>query len=263
MRPGSAASARRRIRRRAAAAAALAAAALWAWAGPAAAHGVGGKTDLPIPAWQLVWAASFAVAASFVALGMFWETPRLRAAAAGRALPEPLQRAGRALVLIARAAGVFALVVVLYAALAGNTNPSVNLAPVALYIVFWVGLQAVSVLIGDVWRGLNPICTAADASAWGWARLRGRPVSESGRGAGNQWWAVAAVFGFVWLELAYHDNSEPRVLGTYLAAYTVAMLAGASATWCWRASRSSPTCPIPSAGGGTSSARPPTGWTSR
>ena len=53
-------------------------------------------------------------------------------------------------------------------------------------------------------------------------------MSESGRGAGNQWWAVAAVFGFVWLELAYHDNSEPRVLGAYLAAYTVALLAGAA-----------------------------------
>ena len=168
------------------------------------------------------------MAASFVALGMFWETPRLRAAAAGRALPEPLQQAGQALVLIARAAGLFALAVLLYAALAGNTNPSVNIAPVAVYIVFWVGLQVVSVLIGDVWRGLNPFCAAADASAWGWARLKGRPVSEPGRGAGNQWWAVAAVFGFVWLELAYHDNTEPRVLGFYLAAYTVAMLVGAA-----------------------------------
>ena len=228
MRPGSAAGARRRVRPRAAAAAALAAAALWAWAGPAAAHGVGGRTDLPIPAWQLVWAASFAVARVVRGAGHVLGDARLRAAAAGRTLPEPLQRAGQALALMARAAGLFALGVLLYAGLAGNTNPSVNIAPVALYIVFWVGLQAVSVLIGDVWRGLNPFCTAADASAWGWARLRGRPVSAPGRGAGNQWWAVAAVFGFVWLELAYHDNSEPRVLGAYLAAYTVAMLAGAA-----------------------------------
>jgi len=43
--------------------AALAAAALLVTADPAAAHGVGGRTDLPIPAWQLAWAASFAVAA--------------------------------------------------------------------------------------------------------------------------------------------------------------------------------------------------------
>ena len=219
---------RQPTRRRLLAVAALAAAALWAWAGPAAAHGVGGRTDLPIPAWQLAWAASFAVAASFVALGVFWESPRLRAAAAGRALPEPLQQAGRALALIARVAGLFALAVLLYAALAGNTNPSVNIAPVAVYIVFWVGLQVVSVLIGDVWRGLNPFCALADTSARGWARLRGRPLSEPGRGAGNQWWAVAAVFGFVWLELAYHDSSEPRILGAYLSAYTVAMLAGAA-----------------------------------
>ncbi|MAH10006.1 MAG: fenitrothion hydrolase, partial [Acidimicrobiaceae bacterium] len=34
---------------------------------PAAAHGIGGRTDLPLPAWQLAWAAGFAVASSFVA----------------------------------------------------------------------------------------------------------------------------------------------------------------------------------------------------
>ena len=31
-------------------------------AAPAAAHGIGGRTDLPLPAWQLAWAAGFAVA---------------------------------------------------------------------------------------------------------------------------------------------------------------------------------------------------------
>ena len=53
-------------------------------AAPAAAHGIGGRTDLPLPAWQLAWAAGFAVASSFVALGAFWATPRLAAAAEGR-----------------------------------------------------------------------------------------------------------------------------------------------------------------------------------
>ena len=31
---------------------------------PAGAHGIGGRTDLPLPAWQLAWAAGFAVASS-------------------------------------------------------------------------------------------------------------------------------------------------------------------------------------------------------
>ena len=219
----------RAARRRLAAVGALASAlVLLVQAGPAAAHGVGGRLDLPVPAWQLAWAASFAVAASFVALGMFWEEPRLRAAAAGRILPRPTQTACRALALMARIAGLLALGVLVYAGLWGNTNASVNIAPVAVYIVFWVGLQAVSVLLGDVWRALNPFATLADGAAWLRARAKSRPISAADRGAGNQWWAVAAIFGFVWIELAFHDNAEPRVLGIYVTAYTAAMLLGAA-----------------------------------
>ncbi len=214
--------------RRSGAVAAVAAAAMWAWAGPAAAHGVGGRTDLPVPAWQLAWAASFAVAASFVALGMFWDTAKFRSAAAGRVLPGPLQRACRVQSLVVGAFGLVALGVLLYAGLAGNTNPSVNITPIAVYIVFWVGLQVVSVLVGDVWSHMNPFRSLADGSARLWARLRSRPALDADRGAGNEWWAVVAIFGFVWLELAFHDNAEIRVLGIYLAAYTVAMLAGAA-----------------------------------
>jgi hypothetical protein len=209
--------------------AALAAAALWAWADPATAHGVGGRTDLPVPAWQLAWAASFAVAASFVALGMFWDTPKFRSAAPGRILPGPMQRACRVQSQVVGAIGLLGLGVLLYAGLAGNTNPSVNIAPVAVYILFWVGLQVVSVLIGDVWSHMNPFRSLADGAARLWARLRSRPVSiDAERGAGNEWWAVAAILGFVWLELAFHDNTEIRVLGIYLAAYTAAMLVGAA-----------------------------------
>ena len=254
----------RRILRRIPATGAMAAAALWMSADVAAAHGVGGRLDLPVPLWQLAWAASFAVAASFVALGMFWDTPKFRAAAAGRILPKPFQTACRVQAMVVRTLGLLALAVLLYAGLAGNTNPSVNITPVAVYIIFWVGLQVVSVLAGDVWLHLSPFTTIADGSARLWSRLRSRapeaeraygspaggisgqsarpwperPVSaanKSGdhsdyeRGAGNHWWATAAVFGFVWLELAFHDNTDIRVLGVYLAAYTVALLAGAAA----------------------------------
>ena len=257
----------------------MAAAALWMSADVAAAHGVGGRLDLPVPLWQLAWAASFAVAASFVALGMFWDTPKFRAAAAGRILPRPFQMACRVQARLVGAFGLVALGVLLYAGLAGNTNPSVNIAPVAVYIIFWVGLQAVSVLVGDVWSHLSPFSTLADSSAQLWARLRSRPpeaertdrssggeisgnparpwlkrpvsaANKSGdhnssprapatnpgslpadadRGAGNQWWAVGAMFGFLWLELAFHDSTNIRVLGVCLAAYTVALLAGAAA----------------------------------
>ena len=43
---------------------------LGAWllsaAQPVAAHGTGSRTDLPLPAWQMAWAAAFSVIVSFV-----------------------------------------------------------------------------------------------------------------------------------------------------------------------------------------------------
>ncbi len=207
---------------------ALAVMAMLVWVRPVMAHGVGGRLDLPVPAWQLAWAASFAVAASFVVLGTFWKHPKLRAAADGVDLPTPLQQVGRWLVPVARVIGLAALAVVIYAGLWGNTNPSVNIAPVAIFIIFWVGLQVVSVVVGDVWRALNPITTIADTSAWLWARSRSQHISGADQGAGNQWWAVAAVSVFFWIELAYHDNTEPRALGAYLAVYAAALLVGAA-----------------------------------
>ena len=42
------------------------------------------------------------------------------------------------------------LVLVLAAGLAGNQNPTRNLAPTAIWIVWWVGVAYVSALIGNV-----------------------------------------------------------------------------------------------------------------
>ena len=210
------------------AAPALVLAAVLGSASPAVAHGVGGRTDLPISIWHLTWAASFAVAVSFVALGLFWIEPRLAPAAPGAALGGTAQRIGRALIPAARFLGLAGLAVVGYAALWGNRNPTVNISPVAFFVIFWVGVQVASAVVGDVWRGFNPFLTLADAGAWLRARFTSAPMSPPYVGAGNQWWAVAAIFSFAWLELAYHDGDSPRSIGAYIAAYTLAMVLGAT-----------------------------------
>lgn len=204
-------------------------------ASDAFAHGVGGRTDLPIGIWNLVWAASFAVAVSFVALGLFWTESRLGPAAEGAALPPTAQRIGRVLLPPARFLGLVGLAVVGYAALWGNPNPSVNISPIAFFVIFWVGVQIVSAFLGDVWGGFNPFPVLADTGARfreatqrADSRLRARAASAPAPpvGTGNHWWAVAAILSFAWLELAYHDSDSPRAIGAYLAAYTLAMIGG-------------------------------------
>ena len=132
---------------------------------------------------------------------------------------------------MARLLGISALGLVIYGGLWGNQNPSVNLAPIAFFILFWVGVQIVSVALGDVWSSFNPFHTLADV----WVRARavftGAPVMETvdiGSGSGHQWWATGAIFSFAWLELAFHGSDSPRSIGVYLVLYTVAMVGGAA-----------------------------------
>ena len=161
-----------------------------AGATPAGAHGIGGRTDLPLPAWQLAWAAGFAVASSFVALGAFWSQPRLVAAAdGGRTLVDTRRPVIRGLEFLTKSIGVFLFGVLMWAAWWGNPNGAVNIAGDALLIWFWVGLQLVSFLFGDVWRMFNPYVTIADSGAWVRAKIRGEeaaPIKEQVRSASGR-----------------------------------------------------------------------------
>ena len=130
---------------------------------PAGAHGIGGRTDLPLPAWQLAWAAGFAVA-SLCGARAFWSQPRLVAAAdGGRTLVDTRRPVIRGLEFLTKSTGVFLFGVLMWAAWWGNPNGAVNIAGDALLIWFWVGLQLVSFLFGDVWRMFNPYVTIADS----------------------------------------------------------------------------------------------------
>ncbi len=214
--------------RRIAAGVGLAAGTVVLAAGPAAAHGIGGRIDLPLPVWQLAWAAGFAVAVSFVALGTFWNTPRLAAAANGVPVPSLLQRAGDATEPILKAFGLASFGVVFYGSWWGNTSPALNIAPQITYIWFWVAMQFAAVLLGDFWRSLNPFWTIADLAARLKARLTHSSISECPSTPKSEWPAVVAITSFLWMELAYHSSSSPRSLGVWLTGYTIAMLGGAS-----------------------------------
>ncbi|MBW3615537.1 MAG: hypothetical protein KY439_09560 [Actinobacteria bacterium] len=209
----------------------VAAAFVAAWAlvlaPPAAAHGVGGRTDLPLPLWMFAYGAGAALVVSFVALRVLWPRPRLRAAAEGAALPGSLERVAPAGVVLGRVVGLAALVVVLASAWLGDPSPGNNLAPVAVYVVFWVGMQLASAVVGDVWRALDPLDTLAAAGSWARRRVSSN-VGRAEREDLGQWTAAAGLASFVWVELAYHDSASPRAVAVWLSLYVVAALAGAA-----------------------------------
>ena len=189
------------------------------------AHGVGGRADLPLPVWLFAYSAAFALLISFVALRILWPRPRLAAAADGAPAPGWLDTAGRAASTLAQVVVLVLFAVTLAAAWFGEDSVASNLAPTALYVTFWVGMQVISAVFGDVWRRINPLWTIAA----GLDRLARRdPERSTATGTwASHWPAAAGLLVFLWLELAYHDPGATLVVGAFLGFYTAAVLAGA------------------------------------
>ena len=194
---------------------------------PVDAHGIGGREDLPLPAWLFSYGAGAVVVISFLALALLWPRPRMEGGAEGRPLPNLVQRAARPVALSLRALGLAAFAVVFAAAACGNPSPSRNIAPTAVYIVLWVGLQVVSALIGDAWAVLSPFDTLAAVGQRVFGRRRAGTTTTLSPERFGQWPAAVLLFGFAWLELAHPDPSSPRVVAGAIAAYTTIVLAGA------------------------------------
>lgn len=205
--------------------------ALVATAGPAAAHGVGSRGDLPLERWQFLYAAGAALVISFLALRLLWPRARLARAATGRPLPRGVDVAVQALGIVVRVLGVAVWLLTIAAAWFGTENSRENLGPTLVYVVLWVGMQLASALLGDVWRVLSPFDTLAAVAQW--VRLRRWPAPvhsapDDGSFVFSHWPATIGIFGFVWLELCYHSPDSPRSLAIAMTAYSALLLAGAA-----------------------------------
>ncbi|KAB2349068.1 hypothetical protein [Actinomadura rudentiformis] len=188
------------------------------------AHGLGGRTDLPLDAVAAIVGGGAAVAASFLALTVAWRRPRLRPEG-GRPVPARIARAldSPALTWAGRTVALAAAVFVVVVALAGPGGEKANLAPWALYVTFWVGLVPASVLLGPVWRRVNPLRTLHD----GLCRItRADPAGRWPIPKRLGYWPAAAwLTGFVWLELVAPHRSDPRLVGVLIIAYGAVNLA--------------------------------------
>lgn len=187
--------------------------------GTVLAHGVGGRQDLPIPFSYALWGAAVTLVVSFLLLGVLWRSPRLRGEWAGHALPHGVQGFldGAPFRWALRLAGLAVTGYVVVAAVFGPdlaTNPTAG----AVYVLLWVGLVPASVLLGPVWRLLNPLRTLhlLLSRALGTAPDEGLRPLPSGVG---YWPAAAGLLAFVWLELVAPDRATLPVLRTWFALY--------------------------------------------
>ncbi len=186
--------------------------------GTALAHGIGGRLDLPVPVTYFIAAAGVVIVISFVALAVLWPEPRLQGG--------PLQEPGRLTIPrrgLLPALGVIGLLLVIgqlvVAALGLTTDPTrPSIAPVLIWVVFWLIVPFTGALVGDWYTDLNP---------W-------RTIGRTFRiGRGERVWlrdavgvlpAAAFLLSFTWLELVNHESGSAVALGWAALAYTVVML---------------------------------------
>ncbi len=191
------------------------------------AHGVSSREDLPIPFSYALAGSVVALVVSFVALGLLWREPRLDRATPGWGVPAGVQRVldGWAVRGGLAVFGVLGLLYVGLAAYMGSDN-ALNPTPGVVYVLLWVGVPMLSLLLGPLWRLVNPL----RGLHWALTRLVGtRP--EGGLAPYPRWlgyWPAAwGLLVFVWLELVAPNNASLGLLRWVIAVYIATnLLAG-------------------------------------
>ena len=184
---------------------------------PAQAHGIGGRLDLPVPVTYFAIGAALVVALSFALLAVLWPRPRLQDGPRYRIWPAPWLRY---LVVPVRVVGVVSLLLVLgagFAAWLGGAEGT-TIAPVMVWVVFWLVVPFSSAVWGDTYTALNPWRTLADTTGLG---SEERPDLARRWGV---WPAVALFFGFAWMELIFPHSDSPLALAGAALLYTAVLM---------------------------------------
>ena len=196
------------------------------------AHGLGGSTDLPIPLSYALIGAAWALTFTFAVVALAWRRPRFDPDKPGRPLPSwvtTLVDAPATRWAVAIGALLFAVWVAI-AAMFGPQDAD-NPLPGVFYVLLWVGLVALSLAVGPVWRAISPVRTVHRL-------LRQRSLGLRYPERAGHWPAAAGLFAFVWLELASPDPGSLGAIKIWLAAYLAVTLTGAlccGQRWCARA----------------------------
>ncbi len=209
-------------------AAALAAIA-WLIPAMALAHGFGERYDLPVPLSLYVTGAGLTVALSFVIVAIFVrKTPNATDYPHLNLLRFRLIRSlsGSFIVQALRIVAVLVLVLVVLTGTLGVQQSTLNIAPVLVWVYWWVGIAFASALIGNVWGLINPVRTVYE-----WLDAIARRVVPGGLSLGQRdsvyppkwgaWPALIIFLFFAWFEIAYEGSADPRTLAIAIITYCI------------------------------------------
>ncbi len=173
---------------------------------------VGGRTDLPVPLSFFVVGAGLAIVVSFVVLSSTWLEPRLQADYRRTTYAASSMRRLRRL---AAFGGIAGLALVIANGIFDGNGSTRAIAPILVWVVFWLAIPFGCVLIGGLWQAANPFRRIVQFVSSDVAE-RQKWMHRAG-----VWPAVVVFMAFVWLELVYPSNTAPQTLAVAAAIYGV------------------------------------------
>lgn len=190
------------------------------------AHGLGGRTDLPLPGWLFAWGAALVLALSFFALAALWNEPKLEMARLRVFFKVP-----PVIEPLCGVVGIAIFIALIYFGFAGNQDVDQNVVPTFVYVFFWTMLPLISAIVGNIFRPFNPWRATARGVSW----LRARRAPEHRHAPPRfaypdrlgRWPAVIGLVAFGWLELVGGEQGrDPSTLATLALVYAAFQLGG-------------------------------------
>ena len=201
----------------------------------ALAHAFDERHELPVPLWYFVIGVAATVAVSFLIVALFawWSNQDQRAESAPLTVTiavGPLLPFARGL---CRLLAVLILFATIAAALAGTANPTMNLAPTLVWVIWWVGGSLFVAGVGNIWPACDPWLAMIEFVD---ARVRRCfPTFRAGRGvvfncrwpaALGAWPSVALLMVWSGFEVIFPLAAVPTRIGIAAIAWTVITIAG-------------------------------------
>lgn len=175
-------------------------------------HPITEQYDLPVS--PLV--AGSATAALVLLVALAWPDAGDGRSADQRPVVESWNNGLSPLAIATRSLGVLLLAVAIAAGRLGADDDLDNIAPALVVGVAWPMLVLASVVIGPVWRWIDPWDSAA--------RVLTR--DQSAHAGANVWPAAILALPWLWYLSAYQYPLAPRSVGFLLAAYSLVTVAG-------------------------------------
>jgi hypothetical protein len=181
--------------------------------GVALAHGIGGRLDLPVPMSFFIVGAGIVLVASFVALAVLWPKSRFQDGPRNRPIRA---RWMKPFFAVAKGLGVAGLILVVVSGVVDFFKDSSgrNIAPVLVWVGFWLVVPFLGAVFGNVYSAVNPWRTIFASTGIGDTE---RPQLTQRFGV---WPAAIGLVAFTWMELVNRNGAAPSTLAAAALVYS-------------------------------------------